>query len=65
MLRSAAPAPIKKPGNNVYTGYGDVEDIFYYYGVMNDGKCTRKPVSNLHYFKVSHHTDVITTLLLM
>lgn len=38
MLRSGAPTPIKRPGNNVYTGYGDVEDIFYYYGVMNDGK---------------------------
>ncbi|XP_066140081.1 uncharacterized protein [Euwallacea fornicatus] len=36
-LRPNAPTAIKKPGNNVYTGYGDVEDKFFYYGVMNDG----------------------------
>ncbi|KAL1494408.1 hypothetical protein ABEB36_010011 [Hypothenemus hampei] len=28
--------PVKKPGNNVYTGYGDVQDKFFYYGAMND-----------------------------
>lgn len=25
------------PSNCVYTGYGDVENLFYYYGVMNNG----------------------------
>ncbi|ENN71068.1 hypothetical protein D910_12424 [Dendroctonus ponderosae] len=36
ILRPNASLTIKKPGNNVYTGYGDVEDTFFYYGVMND-----------------------------
>ncbi|CAH1100261.1 unnamed protein product [Psylliodes chrysocephalus] len=33
---------IKKPGNNVYTGYGDIGDTFFYYGVMNDGAYAQK-----------------------
>jgi len=63
MLRSGAPTPIKRPGNNVYTGYGDVEDIFYYYGVMNDGKFffdNRRIIINELSF-----CDVISTLLLL
>ncbi|KAJ8974725.1 hypothetical protein NQ317_000391 [Molorchus minor] len=36
ILRPDPTSRIKKPGNNVYTGYGDVVDTFFYYGVMND-----------------------------
>ncbi|CAG9865140.1 unnamed protein product [Phyllotreta striolata] len=32
----------KRPGNNVYTGYGDIGDTFFYYGVMNDGAYLQK-----------------------
>ncbi|KAH1025576.1 hypothetical protein HUJ05_010273 [Dendroctonus ponderosae] len=42
ILRPNASLTIKKPGNNVYTGYGDVEDTFFYYGVMNDGAYLNK-----------------------
>ncbi|XP_076269427.1 uncharacterized protein LOC143202038 isoform X2 [Rhynchophorus ferrugineus] len=41
-LRPNAPMTIKKPGNNVYTGYGDIETKFFYYGVMNDGAYNQK-----------------------
>lgn len=33
---------LKRPGNNIYTGYGEVENTFFYYGVMNDGAYTSK-----------------------
>ncbi|XP_060521458.1 uncharacterized protein LOC132699027 isoform X2 [Cylas formicarius] len=36
LIRPRSPTTIKAPGSNVYTGFGDVEDIFYYYGVMNE-----------------------------
>lgn len=42
MLRSAAVARLREPSNNVYTGYGDIHDKFFYYGVMNDGAYLRK-----------------------
>ncbi|XP_030758766.1 uncharacterized protein LOC115884348 [Sitophilus oryzae] len=41
-LRYDHRTSIKKPGNNVYTGYGDIEDRFFYYGVMNDGAFIQK-----------------------
>ncbi|KAJ8923191.1 hypothetical protein NQ315_001745 [Exocentrus adspersus] len=42
MLRPNPATRVKKPGNNVYTGYGDVVDTFFYYGVMNDGAYVQK-----------------------
>ncbi|VEN58020.1 unnamed protein product [Callosobruchus maculatus] len=42
ILRPVPNSRIKKPGNNVYTGYGDVGHIFFYYGVMNDGAFAQK-----------------------
>ncbi|XP_044759600.1 uncharacterized protein LOC123317239 [Coccinella septempunctata] len=33
---------LKRPSNNVYTGYGDIQDKFFYYGVMNDGAYVQK-----------------------
>ncbi|XP_018568449.1 uncharacterized protein LOC108908796 [Anoplophora glabripennis] len=42
ILRPGPTIRIKKPGNNVYTGYGDVMDTFFYYGVMNDGAYIQK-----------------------
>ncbi|KAJ8956737.1 hypothetical protein NQ318_014093 [Aromia moschata] len=42
ILRPDPTSRIKKPGNNVYTGYGDVMDTFFYYGVMNDGAYIQK-----------------------
>nr|CAH7759577.1 unnamed protein product [Callosobruchus chinensis] len=42
MLRPVPNSRIKKPGNNVYTGYGDVGHFFFYYGVMNDGAFAQK-----------------------
>ncbi|KAK9882996.1 hypothetical protein WA026_001211 [Henosepilachna vigintioctopunctata] len=33
---------IRRPSNNVYTGYGDIQDKFFYYGVMNDGAYIQK-----------------------
>ncbi|XP_028136943.1 uncharacterized protein LOC114331545 [Diabrotica virgifera virgifera] len=32
----------RKPGNNSYTGYGDIGNNFFYYGVMNDGAYIQK-----------------------
>ncbi|CAG9773809.1 unnamed protein product [Ceutorhynchus assimilis] len=33
---------IRRPPNNVYTGYGDVERTFFYYGVMNEAAYVSK-----------------------
>ncbi|KAL3272978.1 hypothetical protein HHI36_014435 [Cryptolaemus montrouzieri] len=33
---------IRKPSNNLYTGYGDIQDKFFFYGVMNDGAYIQK-----------------------
>lgn len=38
ILRSSAQLSIRKPSNNVYTGYGDAGEVFFFYGVMNEGK---------------------------
>lgn len=37
ILRPTAQITLKRPGNNVYTGYGDAGDVFFFYGVMNKG----------------------------
>ncbi|CAG9824702.1 unnamed protein product [Phaedon cochleariae] len=34
LLRRDPDVRIKRPGNNVYTGYGDVGNVFFYYGVL-------------------------------
>ncbi|CAH1180022.1 unnamed protein product [Phaedon cochleariae] len=42
LLRRDPDVRIKRPGNNVYTGYGDVGNVFFYYGVMNDSAYNQK-----------------------
>lgn len=44
MLRNSGDGSVKlkRPSNNVYTGYGDIQDKFFYYGVMNDGAYSQK-----------------------
>ncbi|CAH0563497.1 unnamed protein product [Brassicogethes aeneus] len=59
-LRPEATERVKRPGNNVYTGYGDVEDQFFYYGVMNNGAYTQKfqTVHNDNDEEDDEHEDV-------
>lgn len=38
LIRTKPASRIRKPINSVYTGYGEVGEKFFYYGVMNEGE---------------------------
>lgn len=42
MIRTKPMSRIRKPINSVYTGYGEVGEKFFYYGVMNQGAYLNK-----------------------
>ncbi|KRT83646.1 hypothetical protein AMK59_3295 [Oryctes borbonicus] len=42
MIRAKPTSRIRKPINSVYTGYGEVGEKFFYYGVMNEGAYLNK-----------------------
>ncbi|GJQ81774.1 hypothetical protein Trydic_g319 [Trypoxylus dichotomus] len=42
MIRTNPTSRIRKPINSVYTGYGEVGEKFFYYGVMNEGAYLHK-----------------------
>ncbi|XP_022916225.1 uncharacterized protein [Onthophagus taurus] len=44
-FRVNAKPKIRRPINSVYTGYGEVGEKFFYYGVMNEGAYINKFVS--------------------
>lgn len=59
MLRIDRVQRLKKPVNAVYTGYGEVGEKFFYYGVMNDGDLPHRFLSFSRQFCPTHRQQNI------